>query len=87
MHRKIQMFQIKQNDENKPNNKVNKTDSDANKNSENKSAQAKLKKEFIWSDTYQKGNDNPHFPFTSRFFTLDKINVGPFEFDQNFISN
>jgi hypothetical protein len=44
------------------------------------------RKVAIWSENYQKGEDNPHFPFTSKYFYNEPIWIGPFEFNTNFMS-
>ena len=54
-----------------------------NKNSKEKETE---KIQYVWSEDFQKGQDNPHFPFTSKKLFIDKLYLGPFEFDSNFIS-
>jgi hypothetical protein len=76
--RKVIMYQKKEKEQN-----IQKTSESNNKNSKEKE---KEKVQFVWSEDFQKGQDNPHFPFTSKFFFNDKLSLGPFEFDNNFIS-
>lgn len=40
---------------------------------------------YIWSSIFQKGKDNPHFPFKSCYFIANEIRCGPFSFNKKFI--
>lgn len=76
--RKVIMYQKKEKEQN--NQKSNEPN---NKNSKEKETE---KIQYVWSEDFQKGQDNPHFPFTSKILLNDKLYLGPFEFDSNFIS-
>jgi hypothetical protein len=73
--RKVIMYQKKEKDQN------------SQKGAEsNKDKNSKEKIQYVWSEDFQKGQDNPHFPFTSKKLFNDKLFLGPFEFDSKFIS-
>jgi len=88
--REVYMYQVKEDASVKKENENNtraRENQNQSGNNINESSSRTPTREYIWSKIYQKGKDNPHFPFTSAKFICDKISVGPFEFNSKFIDN